>query len=72
MKPVLERTLKEIQTADGTNLNIVQTTKMMFSFGPVNVFFHVFVGGVKCNSPGQDLMTKFEYQWNYYQHHKLS
>lgn len=42
---------------------------MMFSFGIVNVYFRVFVGGVKCNLLGQDFMTKFECQWNYKQNH---
>lgn len=71
-RPVLERARKQFQTADGTNLNIIGTTKMMFSFGTVNVYFRVFVGGVKCNLLGQDFMTKFECQWNYKQNHMVT
>lgn len=33
---------------DGINLNIIGIMKMMFLFGIVNVYFCVFVGGVKC------------------------
>lgn len=43
-RPVLDRARKQFQTADRSNLNIVGTTKIMFSFGPINVYFRVFVG----------------------------
>lgn len=62
-RPVLERARKQFQIADGNNSNIIGTTKIMFSFEPVNVYFCIFVGGVKCNLLGfQPFMTRFECQ----------
>ena len=38
---------------------------MILTFGNLDVYFRVFVGGVKCNLLGQDFMEKFECQWDY-------
>ena len=64
-RPVLERVQKKFATADGSELNLLGTAKMILTFGNLDVYFRVFVGGVKCNLLGQDFMEKFECQWDY-------
>ena len=56
---------KKFATADGSELNLLGTAKMILTFGNLDVYFRVFVGGVKCNLLGQDFMEKFECQWDY-------
>ena len=64
-RPVLEPVLKKFATADGSELKLLGTAKMILTFGNLDVYFRVFVGGVKCNLLGQDFMEKFECQWDY-------
>ena len=38
---------------------------MILNFEDMNIYFRLFVIGVQCNLLGQDLITKFQRQWNY-------
>lgn len=64
-RPVLEFAKKRFQAADGNNLRVIGTAKMLISFNGFSVIFRVFVGGVKTNLLGLDFITKFRCQWNF-------
>lgn len=62
VRPVLEKKVhKKFHSANGNELNILGTAKMILSSGDLYILFRVFVGGVKCNLLGQDFMRKFQY-----------
>lgn len=60
-RPVLEQVRKQFETADGRPLNVIGTANMILTFGKKDIYFRVFVGGVKCNLLGKDFMMKIEY-----------
>ena len=64
-RPVLERAIRKFETADGSELKLLGTARMLLTFGDVNVYFRVYIGGVKSNLLGQDFMTKYKCQWEY-------
>lgn len=64
-RPVLEFAMKKFQAADGNNLRVIGTAKMLISFNGLSVISRVFVGGVKTNLLGLDFITKFRCQWNF-------
>lgn len=64
-RPVLEFAKKKFQAADGNNLRVIGTAKMLISFNGFSVVSRVFVGGVKTNLLGLDFITKFRCQWNF-------
>lgn len=45
-RPVLERALKKFHSADGGDLDVLDTAIMLFSFGDLDIHFRVFVGKV--------------------------
>ena len=64
-RPVLERVRKKFETADGNELKPIGTAIMCLTFGNVDVYIRVFVGGIKCNLLGQDFLVKHECQMDY-------
>lgn len=62
---MLEHVHKKFHSADGNELKIPGTAKMILSFKDLYILFCVFVGGVKCNLLGQDFMRKFQCNWDY-------
>ena len=66
-RPVLERVYKKFETANGSDLPITGTAKMLLlSFGRIIFRFRVFVGGVKnCLRRMCNFITNYQRQWSY-------
>ena len=64
-RSVLERVRSRFEAADGRELPLLGTAKMLLTFENVNIEFRVFVGSVTHDLLGEDFYSKFKCNWNH-------